>query len=160
METAYVCKKISKSIGIIYRSRFELSTNAKLSLYYTLIYPYLTYCNKVWSSTYVSSLNRILLLQKRAVRAITNSDYRAHSTPLFLDLKVLDIYKLNTFHIAKFMFKYHHNLLPPFFLNLFFTSYHVHNYNPRADGAKRRATVLIPPGYLHPGKRNESISQV
>jgi hypothetical protein len=23
----------------------------------------------------------------------------------------------------------------------------------RADGAKRRARVLIPPGYLHPGKR-------
>ena len=23
---------------------------------------------------------------------------------------------------------------------------------PRADGAKRRASVLIPPGYLHPGK--------
>ena len=82
-------------------------------------------------STYVSSLNRILLLQKRAVRAITNSDYRAHSTPLFLHLKILDIYKLNTFHIAKFMFMYHHNLLPPFFLNLFLTSYHVHNYNTR-----------------------------
>jgi hypothetical protein len=31
----------------------------------------------------------------------------------------------------------------------------VENYpdNPRAGGAKRRARVLIPPGYLHPGKR-------
>jgi hypothetical protein len=28
-----------------------------------------------------------------------------------------------------------------------FSRYH------RADGAKRRARVLIPPGYLHPGKR-------
>ena len=26
-------------------------------------------------------------------------------------------------------------------------------FNPRAGGAKRRARVLIPPGYLHPGKR-------
>jgi hypothetical protein len=26
-------------------------------------------------------------------------------------------------------------------------------YIPRADGAKRRARVLIPPGYVHPGKR-------
>jgi hypothetical protein len=25
--------------------------------------------------------------------------------------------------------------------------------NPRADGAKRRARILIPPGYLHQGKR-------
>jgi hypothetical protein len=27
------------------------------------------------------------------------------------------------------------------------------NVYPRADGAKRRARVLIPRGYLHPGKR-------
>jgi hypothetical protein len=26
-------------------------------------------------------------------------------------------------------------------------------YDHRADGAKRRARVVIPPGYLHPGKR-------
>jgi hypothetical protein len=26
-------------------------------------------------------------------------------------------------------------------------------FDPRADGAKRRARVLTPPGYLHPGKR-------
>ena len=26
-------------------------------------------------------------------------------------------------------------------------------FYPRAGGAKRRARVLIPPGYLHPGKR-------
>jgi hypothetical protein len=30
--------------------------------------------------------------------------------------------------------------------------YGCNNYHPRADGAKRRARVLIPPGYLHPGK--------
>ena len=29
----------------------------------------------------------------------------------------------------------------------------IQHYNPRADDAKRRARVLIPPGYLHPGKR-------
>ena len=39
---SYICKKISKSVGIMYRFRFFLSSNTKLSLYYTLIYPYLT----------------------------------------------------------------------------------------------------------------------
>ena len=55
----YICKKISKSVGIIYRSRFYLSTTTKLLLYYTLIYPYLSYCNIIWGSTHVTSLNRI-----------------------------------------------------------------------------------------------------
>ena len=69
--------KISKAGGIIRRSRFCLSTNTKLMLYYALIYPYLTYCNIVWASTYPSNLNRLLLMQKRAVQAITNACYRA-----------------------------------------------------------------------------------
>ena len=32
--------------------------------------------------------NRIYCLQKRAVRVITNSDYRAHSAPLFSKLGI------------------------------------------------------------------------
>ena len=113
MHIDHVCNKISKSIGIISRSRFFLSTRTKRSLYYTLIYPYISYCNIVWSSTYATSLNRIWLLQKRAVCVMTNSEYRAHSAPLFEQLKVLDIFKVNTFHIAKFMqFLYHYRLLP------------------------------------------------
>ena len=55
----FVCKQIAKSIGILSRTRFYLSCKTKLTLYYTLIYPYITYCNSTWSSTYVSNLNRI-----------------------------------------------------------------------------------------------------
>ena len=82
-------------------------TRTKLALYYSLIYPYITYCNSTWSSTYVSNLNRIFYLQKRAVRAITNSDYRAHSAPLFVKLGIVDIFQINSFKISKFMFFYH-----------------------------------------------------
>ena len=60
-----VCKQIAKSIGILSRTRFYLSCKTKLPLYYTLIYPYINYCNSTWSSTYVSNFNRIYYLQKR-----------------------------------------------------------------------------------------------
>ena len=106
-------------------------------MYYTLIYPYITYCNCTWSSTYVSNLNRILYLQKRAVRAVTNSDYRAHSAPLFTKLGILDIFQVNTFQVAKFMFYYHNQLLPSMFLNLFVTSGQVHNYGTRTVNSYR-----------------------
>ena len=53
----FVCKQIAKSIGILFRTRFYLSCKTKLMLYYTLIYPYITYCNSSWSSTYVSKQN-------------------------------------------------------------------------------------------------------
>ena len=101
-------------------------------MYYTLIYPCITYCNSAWSSIYVSNLNRIFYLQKRVVRAIVNSDYRAHSAFLFAKLYILDIFQVNSFQLAKFMFCHPNQLLPPMLLNSFLTSSEVHNYGTRA----------------------------
>ena len=41
--TNFVCKQIAKSAGILSRTRFYLSYKTKLMLYYTLIYPFMTY---------------------------------------------------------------------------------------------------------------------
>ena len=125
---------VNKSLN---QSRFYLSCKTKLTLHYILIYPYIAYCNFTWSSTYVSNLNRIYYLQKQAVRAITNSEYRAHTAPLFSKLGILDIFQVNTLDTAKFMFRYHNNLLPPFFRNLFMTNSQVHRYEKRTAGNYR-----------------------
>ena len=50
-----VSRKISKSIGIIRKSSFFLPKSSLRSLYYSLAYPYLTYCVSVWGSTYQSN---------------------------------------------------------------------------------------------------------
>ena len=70
-------------------------------------------------------------LQKRALLAITNSDYKAHSASLFSKLGILEIYQINTFQIAKFMYCCHNNLLPRLFFNLFFTNSQIHGYSTR-----------------------------
>ena len=67
------------------------------------------------------------------MRAITNSNHRAPSAPLFAQLNILDIFKMNSLYIAKFMFSYHRRLLPSPFLNLFLTSGQIHNYDTRAS---------------------------
>ena len=69
----FISKQIAKSIGILSRTRFYLSCKTKLMLYYTLIYRYINYFNSTWLPIYVSNLNRIYYLPKRAVLAITNS---------------------------------------------------------------------------------------
>ena len=50
---------IAKNIGIISRIRPFITTKIALLLYFALIYPYLTYCNIAWASTYHSHLNRL-----------------------------------------------------------------------------------------------------
>jgi hypothetical protein len=52
---SHVANKISKSIGILFRSSFYLFDISLRILYYSIIYPYLEYCNLVWASTYSSN---------------------------------------------------------------------------------------------------------
>ena len=77
----FVSKKISKSVGIIAKARFYLSSQTLMTLYYSNVYPFLTYCNVAWSSTYRSSVNCIYLLPKHLVRLITKPHYLAKTTP-------------------------------------------------------------------------------
>ena len=60
---SFVSEKISKTVGIIAKARFYLSSKLLLTLYYSPVHPYLTYCNVAWSSTCCSNLNCIYLLQ-------------------------------------------------------------------------------------------------
>ena len=76
------------------------------------------------------NLNKIYFLQKQAVQAITNSDYQAHSTSLFSNQRILDIFQVNTFEIAKFMFYFKNNLFPPLLFNLFVMNSQIHNRVP------------------------------
>ena len=39
-EISHVANKVSKSIGIIHKSNFYLSTNSLRTLYFSLVYPY------------------------------------------------------------------------------------------------------------------------
>ena len=95
----YISKKISKSIGKIYKlSQLKMPFKILKQLYYNLIYSYLNYNVCCYASTYDSHLNKLYLLQKRAIRIMNNASFQAHTDPLFFSngiLKIQDIYKLN-----------------------------------------------------------------
>ena len=57
-----------------------------------------------------------------------------HTLPLFLQFKILDIFKLNAFHVTKFMFCYHHQIVLPLFSNSFLLNNQVHNHFTRSMG--------------------------
>ena len=61
---SYMSGKISRTIGVIIKAR-NLGKRALLSLYYTLIFPYPTYCSHVWGSTYKDNIDTLTKLQKR-----------------------------------------------------------------------------------------------
>ena len=60
----YNKNKISKAIGIMYKARQYLTKASLVNLYYSYVYPYLTYCIEVWGCTYQTHLQCLFLLKK------------------------------------------------------------------------------------------------
>ena len=83
------CKKIKRSIGMLSKLRYYVPLKILVNLYYTLIYPFLTYGLIVWGNTYSTALQPLFILQKKAMRIVTFSKYCDHSSPLFKKYKLL-----------------------------------------------------------------------
>ena len=87
---SYISGKISRAIGVIIKAR-NLGKGALLSLYYTLIYPYLTYCNQVWGLTYEYNIDTLTKLQKKAVKIICSVKPFSHTDGLYKELGLLKV---------------------------------------------------------------------
>ena len=126
-----IATKISKSIGIMNRIKNILDNSTLKMLYTSLILPYLTYCNIVWGGARVTSLNKLFILQKRAVRIVCRAPYLAHTSPLFVATGFLKLCELHKKELAIFMFRYHNNLLPACCSGLITSVQTTHNYSLR-----------------------------
>ena len=80
----YVCGKVAKSVGVLYRLKNYVPLQTLKSLYYAFIgFPYLNYCNIIWGGTYSSHLQPLIVLQKKVIRIICNKPFNSHTNSLF-----------------------------------------------------------------------------
>lgn len=114
----------------------NLDLNNLIQLYYSLIYPFLIYGLIVWGNTYITTLNPIIILQKKAVRIITFSKFHDHSTPLFKLCNIVKFPDLIYLTNAVFMFDYYSCSLPSTFDHFFIPVNKVHSYNTRLASKK------------------------
>ena len=89
-----IAYKISKAIGIIARLRYFVPLSTLNSIYRCLIQPYTTYGIVVWGNTFKTYLDKILKLQKRALRPMYFKNCKEHTIPLFVKSKILLIHML------------------------------------------------------------------
>lgn len=126
-----ISKTISRNIGMMTKLKHFVPERILYSLYCTLIMPYINYGILIWGNTCKSYLDKILKLQKWAIRTVTNSYYRSHTGPLFSKynaLNVNDTFKLN---LGIFMYKHHTNQLPKIFSSYFTKHSQKHKYPTR-----------------------------
>ena len=113
----YLCSQLSRAISILNKVKFKLNNKTLILLYNAFFYSHLNYCFHIWGNTFITKLNKINILQKRALKTIYNCDkiyikcYTQHNS-----LKFTDSIKLNT---TKFMFRAKHHSLPLNLQNIF-----------------------------------------
>ena len=110
-EHLMITNKLSKVIGILNRLKNIYPQQALLSIYNALFLSHMTYGLLLWGN----QVEQVSKLQKKSIRLITDSEYLAHSEPLFKEfelLKIEDLYKLK---ILKFYYNLSYGLLPSYF---------------------------------------------
>ena len=100
---SYISNKIAKSVGIISIARKTLSQKTLIQLYFSFIYPYLTYCLIIWGNSSSSTLWPAFRLQKIALRQIANLKFRESSIPFCKLHKILRLPEIYTHTAATFM---------------------------------------------------------
>lgn len=105
-----IMKKVAPKIGIISRIRHFLPKRTLVMIYNSLILPHLIYCIEIWGNTFSSILKPLVTLQKKLVRLITFSNYRAHTPPLFRSLKILNVNQLCVLYSSLLIFDLKNNI--------------------------------------------------
>ena len=77
-------------------------------LYDAFIFPYMSYCSLTWEDAGVTHIKKIFILQKHAVRKITEIEFLQHTKPLIVQLKVLKKCELYRYSICIFIFRNKH----------------------------------------------------
>ena len=75
------------------------------NLYYSLVYPYLNYCNLIWGGTFSSNLHPLIVLQKKVIRIVNNKPFFHHTNDLFLNSFLLKLDDINKLKLATYMYK-------------------------------------------------------
>ena len=109
------------------------------NIYYSLLYSHLVYAIQVWGSACTSEINKILVLQKRALRAITHNNHFPSvpgplypTDPLFYKFEILKIQDVFKLQLSKLIFNCLHLNRTIIFHNWFSQNYTIHNYNTRS----------------------------
>ena len=148
-----VSLKVSRITGAMNRIRKYVTDNTLKLIYHSLVYPHLLYGVSVWGNADNTHLNSLHILQKKAVRIISNKNRNIYSlftlpgqpetywlvdsfikepsSPLFNNLNILKIFDIFNAAILNFVFDSLKKINPSQFHDYF--HYPANNYNTAAN---------------------------
>lgn len=123
--------KISKSMYVINKTKHFIPKKHLKILYHSLIQPHIEYGLVLWGLTHSTYVNKIKVLQKKAIRIINRAAYNDHTNQYFHNMRILKLNELFELQMAKYMYRLSNRLLPQGIYCAFNLNQHDHKYNTR-----------------------------
>jgi hypothetical protein len=130
----YVVKKMAKKVGVLARMHDCMTKRGKIVLYNSIVLPHITYCATVLNYCNEEYLNKLQILQNRAMRVILGSDRYTRVNDMLNELKWLNVREQVDLYSLCFIYKLDHGLLPAYLNKYLIRNEDVHGYNTRIKG--------------------------
>ena len=101
-----VLNKMSKSVGVMYRLNQYLPSQTLLSIYYSLVYPYLGYGVESWYSVTKTMSEKVQILQKKYIWSIFKVPYNGSTRTYFKEINILQLPEVCKFKLYSTFAKY------------------------------------------------------
>ena len=141
----HLSKKISQTLGIMYKIKKFVPGACLKHIYQSLIHSHLNYGILLWGF----ENEKLKILQKKAVRILSQSHYLAHTEPLFKKEKILKIEDIFKLHSYKLYYNFMNNNLPFSIQRLFQINWNSINFrltlfNCADSAGKKRIRYQLP----------------
>jgi hypothetical protein len=112
-----LCAKLTRANFCLRRASNLLPLNLLKNLYHALFHPHILYCLNIICCTNKTNLNRVKILQKKAIRIISKVKSNSHTSPLFIKNNVLPLDEQIKFQNLKLMHSIVYDYGPKSFRN-------------------------------------------
>ena len=119
--------KLNRANALLFKMRKYVSLKILRSIFFAIFDSYLPYCCLVWAQN-CSTIHRIIILQKKAIRIINFQPRNFHTSPLFKQNSILKFQDKICLENILFASKSLNNLLSSVFNTWFNFSSDQHNY--------------------------------
>ena len=115
------------------KARHYVPKDELKTLYYAIFSSHLTYGCQIWGQVTTCSNQNIFKLQNRALRIISFADFRADSSPIYADLKVLKLRDHITIQNCLFVHDSLKNISPKCFCAYFNLVKNLHSFYTKSN---------------------------
>ena len=120
--------KLNRANALLFKIRNFVNVKTLKTIYYTIFDSHINYVNVIWAQN-SNAVNRVSVLQKKALRTISFQPRGCYLSPLFEKQNLLKFEDKIQLENVLLVSKYFDNILPSIFDNWFTLFSDMHNYN-------------------------------